>query len=112
LCETFYPKFLRNSQKGVKVILGDIDLPMIHEVEHALHVSVSDALQIEDQRSLLIGWLVSSQDGAKEWTAGGEDHFVGLQLLILAGNGDIEKFLLVPDVSECRADISFKIVPT
>jgi len=57
-------------------------------------------------------WLVSSEDGAKEGTAGGEDHFVGLQLLILAGNGDIEKLLLVPDVSECRADISFKIVPT
>ena len=42
--------------------------------------------------------LVSSEDGAKEGTAGGEDHFVGLQLLILAGNGDIEKLLLVPEI--------------
>ena len=71
---------------------------MVHEVEHTLHVSVCDALQIENQRSLLMRWLVSSEDGAKEGTAGGEDHFVGLQLLILAGNGDIEKLLLVPEI--------------
>ena len=55
--------------------------------------------------------MSESEDGAKEGTAGRKDHFVGLQLFILAGNGDIEKLLLVPDVSEYQADISFKIVP-
>ena len=45
---TFHPKFFSDSKEGIKVVLGNIDLTMVHEVEHTLHVSECDAFQVED----------------------------------------------------------------
>ena len=45
---TFHSKLFSNSKEGVEIVLGDIDLPVVHEVEHALHVPVGDAFQVED----------------------------------------------------------------
>ena len=77
--------------------MGNIDLTMVHEVEHTLHVSECDAFQVEDQRALLVGRLVSSKDRPEEGATGAEDHFVGLKLLIVtSGDSDVKKLLLVP----------------
>ena len=73
---TFHSELLSNSKEGVEVILGDVDLTMVHEVEHALHVPVGDSLQVEHQGTLLAGRLVSSQDRTEERTACREDHLV------------------------------------
>merc|ERR1719422_2680458 len=45
LGQTFHSELLSNSKEGVEVILGDVDLTMVHEVEHALHVPVGNSLQ-------------------------------------------------------------------
>ena len=45
---TFHSKLFGNSQEGVEVVLGDIDLTVVHEVEYTLHVPVGDAFQVED----------------------------------------------------------------
>ena len=73
---TFHSELLSNSKEGVEIILGDVDLTMVHEVEHALHVPVGDSLQVEHQGTLLAGRLVSSQDGTEERAACREDHLV------------------------------------
>ena len=73
---TFHSELLSNSKEGVEVVLGDVDLTMVHEVEHALHVPVGDSLQVEHQGTLLAGRLVSPQDGTEERTACREDHLV------------------------------------
>ena len=73
---TFHSELLSNSKEGVEVILGDVDLAMVHEVEHALHVPVGDSLQVEHQGTLLAGRLVSSQHGAEERAACREDYLV------------------------------------
>jgi len=98
LGQAFHSELLSNSKEGVEVILGDVDLTMVHEVEHALHVPVGDSLQVEHQGTLLAGRLVSSQDGTEERTACREDHLVSLKLLVLAGIVTSKKLLLIPYV--------------
>merc|ERR1719422_267569 len=91
LGQTFHSELLSNSKEGVEVILSDVDLTMVHEVEHALHVPVGNSLQVEHQGTLLAGRLVSPQDGTEERTACREDHLVSLKLLVLAGDGYVKK---------------------
>ena len=74
---TFHSELLSNSKEGVEVVLGNIDLTMVHKVEHALHVPVGDSFQVEHQGTLLGGRLVSPQDGAEERAARREDHLMG-----------------------------------
>ena len=86
---------------------------MVHEVEHTLHVSECDAFQVEDQRALLVGRLVSSKDRPEEGATGAEDHFVGLKLLIVtSGDSDVKKLLLVPKVIIFKMLIIFKKMAT
>ena len=85
---TFHSELLSNSKEGVEVVLGDVDLTMVHEVEHALHVPVGDSLQVEHQGTLLAGRLVSPQDGTEERTACREDHLVALQDLTVVMEGE------------------------
>ena len=56
--------------------------------------------------------LVPSQDGSEEGGAGGEDHFVGGELLLaLACQRHVEEILIVPDLSEGNTDVSLKVIP-
>ena len=73
---TFHSELFSNSKEGVEVVLGDVDLTMVHEVEHALHVPVGDSLQVEHQGTLLTSRLVSSQHRTEERTACRKDHLV------------------------------------
>ena len=45
---TFHSELFGNSKEGVEVVLCNIDLTVVHEVEHTLHVPVGDAFQVED----------------------------------------------------------------
>ena len=47
LCETFYLEFFCNRQEGVKLLLGNIDLPVVHEVQHVEQVWKLHPLEVE-----------------------------------------------------------------
>ena len=44
---TFHSELFSNSKEGVEVVLGDVDLTMVHEVEHAQQVAVLHPLEVK-----------------------------------------------------------------
>ena len=58
---------------------------------------------------MLVGIL--SQDISEPGRAGGEDHFVGLDLFVIAGKGHVEEVLVLSQLSEGHTDVAFKIIP-
>ena len=69
---------------------------MVHEVQHTDQVCIFHTLEIE-QRMLV---PVSPKDSAEEGGAGTEDHLVGLQLLVLTGQGDIKEVFVFTQLTE------------
>ena len=58
-----------------------------------------------------MGVWISLQDGTKEGRAGGEDHFVGLDLVFVADKSDVEEVFLFPELSKCHTDVGFEFCP-
>ena len=58
-----------------------------------------------------MGVGVASEDGSEEGRARREDDFVGLDLLVIAGKGHVEKVLVFSQLSEGHTDVAFKVVP-
>ena len=60
---------------------------------------------------MLVG--IPPQHISEEGGAGGEDHFVGGDLLLAlpAGQRHVEEVLVLPDFSESQADVALKIIP-
>ena len=56
---------------------------------------------------------IPPQHISEEGGAGGEDHFVGGDLLLAfpTSQCDVEEVLIIPDLSEGQADVAFKIIP-
>ena len=105
---TFHSELLSNSKEGVEVILGDVDLTMVHEVQNSHQLLVLDTLQVE--KGMLV--LVSPENRFEEGRAGGEYHLVGEQLVIVAGEGNVEKIFVISKLLERSTDVGFKVVPT
>ena len=58
-----------------------------------------------------MGVGIPAEDRFEEGTAGGEDDFVGLDLFVVAGKGDVEEVLVVPKLAKSQTDIVLKVVP-
>ena len=54
---------------------------------------------------------VPPQDGAEEGAAGGQDDFVGVDLVIVACEGHVEKVFIISQFSKSPADVRLKVVP-
>ena len=54
---------------------------------------------------------ILSQDISEPGRAGGEDHFVGLHLVVVTRQSDIKEILFFAQFSECNAYVGFKVVP-
>ena len=80
---------------------------MVHEVEHGLHVTVGDSLEVEED----IGMLVPPEDVSEEGAAGTEDQFVSLNLFVITRQHNIKEFTLTSDVFEGWADVCLKVIP-
>ena len=52
-----------------------------------------------------MGVGIPAEDRPKEGTACREDDFVGLDLFVVAGKGDVEEVLVVPKLTERCGDI-------
>ena len=53
---------------------------------------------------------VASQHGAEEGGAGRQDDFVGLQLLVVAGEGHVEEVFVLTQLPKCTTEnVSFEI---
>ena len=58
----------------------------------------------------MLVWILS-QHIPKEWGAGGEDHFVGLYLVVVTRQRNIKEVLFFTKLTECNADVGFKVIP-
>ena len=109
LCLTFHLELLRHLEEAVEVGLGHADLPVVHEVQHTLHVPPGHAPQIQHHVRVS---SASLENSFEEAAAGTEDHFVSLDVFVVAGDGDVQQVGLAPQLSEGGADVTLKIVPS
>ena len=96
LSQTFHLEIFSDGEERVKLFLGDIHFAVIHEVEHADQVCILDTL--EEEQGMLVA--IPPQDGPEEGRAGTQDHLVGLKLLILTGQGDVEEVFVFAQFPE------------
>ena len=54
---------------------------------------------------------VPSQHRAEEGGAGGQDHLVRLDLLILTGQGHVKEVFVLPQLTEGCGNVRLKIIP-
>ena len=85
-----------------------IHFTVIHEVEHRLHVTVLDPLEVEEG----VAVRVFAEHGSEKGRAGGEDHLVSLYLLLFAGQRHVEEILVLPQLTERTAYVAFKVIPS
>ena len=58
-----------------------------------------------------MGVGVAPENASEEGGTCREDNFVGLDLFVVAGKGDVEEVLVVPKLTERCGDVRLKIVP-
>ena len=87
--------------------MGDIDLSVVHEVEHGLQVSELHPLEVEER--VLVGVLL--EDGPEEGGAGGQYQLVCLDLPGTTTEGAVKEILLLSDIPEGHTDVALKIIP-
>lgn len=59
-----------------------------------------------------MGMGVLPKNTSEEGRASRQDDFVGLNLTVAYGQGDIKEVFFFPDFSEGDADVAFEVVPT
>ena len=91
LGQTLHFELLGYLEEVVEVLLGDVDLAMVHKGDDGLKVSVGDALEIQERVS--VGILL--EDCSEERGAGGQDQFVCLDLLRATTEGAVKQVLKI-----------------
>ena len=81
LGQAFHTKVLGDGQERVELVLSDVNFSMIHEVEHSQQVGVLNAFQVQKR---VLMWILP-QHAPEEGAAGGQNHLVGLDLVIVTG---------------------------
>ena len=107
LSESFHLELLSDGEEGVELVLGDGDLPEVHEAQDGLEVAELHTLQVEE--GVLVG--VPAKDVPEEGGTGGENDFVCLHLGIITGKSDIKEVFLLAEFSESDADVGLEVVP-
>ena len=83
-------------QERIQLLLGNVHLTVVHEVEDCGEIAELHAFQVQEG----VGVGVASEHASEEGRAGREDDFVGLDLLIIAGQGHVEEVLVIPKLAE------------
>ena len=107
LGEPLHPEIFGDGEEVVEILLGHVDLAVVHKVEDRLEIGEADPLHVEE--GVLVG--VTPEHGAEEGAAGGEDDFVGVDLIIVACEGHVEKVFIISQFSKSPADVRLKVVP-
>merc|ERR1719186_1369397 len=108
LGQTFHFKVFCNSKECVELLLSHADLPVVHEVEHALEVRQLDTLEVDER--VLVG--VATQDVPEEWATGTQNNFVCINLLIITSEGHIKEVFVFSQFPESQTDVGFKVIPS
>ena len=75
-----------------------VHLAVVHEVEDTHQLSVLDTLQIKQR--VIVG--IFPENVSEEGTAGADDHFMSLDLvIILTGKRHVKKLFIVSNFSKC-----------
>ena len=82
-------------------------LALIHEGQHRLEIGEVDSSHVEER--VLVGIL--PEDVAEEWAAGGDDHLVSFNLVVITGKSYVEKVLLIPELPKGPADVGLEVIP-
>ena len=80
---------------------------MVHEGEDSLQVTELHPFEVEER----VLMRVLSQGCPEKWRASSQDDFVCLNLSGPTAQGAVKEVLLLPDISEGKADVSLKIIP-
>merc|ERR1719323_1856374 len=96
LCQTLHLEFLGHCQERIELLLCNVHLPVVHEVQNRGEIGEPHALEIEKR----VGVLVASEDRSEEGRAGGEYHFVCLDLLVVARQSDIKEVFVLSDFTK------------
>ena len=93
----------------MKLILGYVNLAVIHKVQDGGEVGIVHALQVDER--LVVG--VVGQDPPEEGRAGGQHHLVGLQLgrALIAAESHVEELAILAQFLERGRDVRLKVVP-
>ena len=99
---------LSNSQEPVKIVLVDLNLPMVDVVQDKLELSGADPVKTEER----VGVPVLPQDVAEVLAAGREDDPVSRHLLqVSADQGHVVEILLLSQRGKCFGNIGLEIIP-
>ena len=101
-------QFFCYREKGIQLLLSNIDLPMIHEVEDCLQVNELHPLEVEER--VLVRVLL--ENGSEERRAGRQDELVCLDLSGATAESAVKEVFLLPDLPEGHTDVALKIIPT
>ena len=116
LGQALHLQLLSNGEETVEIILGHIDLPLVHEVQHSdelqsfgreylnttvPYLTVLNTFQVQ-QRMMV--WI-SLENISEEWAAGGHYNLVSLYLAVITCKGHVKEVFLVSQVSKGAAHI-------
>ena len=107
LSESFHLELLSDGEEGVELVLGDGDLPEVHEAQDGLEVGEAEAVEVEEGMVV----FVTPQDGSEEWRAGGEDELVSGHLVISTGQSHVIQIILILQLSQRPADVLLEVIP-
>ena len=96
MSQAFNFQLISHGKEGVKIILSNTDLTMVHEVQHGDQVCVLYSFEVEER----VRVRITLEDYTKERGASSEDHFVGLHLIVITGQGDIKEVVVIPEFAE------------
>jgi len=107
LCESFDSEVLCDREEGIEFLLSHVNLSVVHEVEHSQKVGVFHAFQV--QKWMLMGIL--PQHAPEEGAARGQDHLVGLDLIIITGQSHVEEVFVFTEFAERDTNVRLEVVP-
>ena len=87
LCDSFQLKLHCKKQKSIKIFLIYVHLSKIDKVDHGCQLPGLKPPHEKERMHVLVAHLF--QQPLEEGTARGQDHFVRLELTILASQGHI-----------------------
>ena len=95
LSQSFDLQVLGRHQEGAEVLLGDVDLPVVDEVEDGLEVGLLDPLEVD--KRVVLGQ--TPEQVTEKRTGGGEDEAVDLDVvIIITSERQVEQFIIISEV--------------
>lgn len=98
---------LGDLEQRAYLLLGDVYLPLVHELDGCLELGPLDVLHYDY-------WVLArvvEEQGLEVGTAGRQDHLVGLDRVSVAGEGHVDEALALEQLIEHVGQVGLVVVP-